>query len=120
MLGNVQVNAGRYEEGFKLFNEVLKVNAKASRALIGRGSIYALKSMLDEAILDFSRALDVDPSNKDAMTRLGQVNETFVAVTKIIERYFPENVNIFVCVDILRLCMCVCMLLFSVFVDTCC
>jgi tetratricopeptide (TPR) repeat protein len=72
VLGNVQVNAGRYEDGLRLFNDALRVNPRHARALIGRGSIWALKSQLDDAISDLSLALEYDPTNKDAMTRLGQ------------------------------------------------
>lgn len=61
------------DEAIRTYSEVLRAVPDSARALIGRGSAYALKNQLADAARDFSRASEVEPGNKDTITRLGQV-----------------------------------------------
>lgn len=73
-MGYLFVNTGRLEQALECFSQLIKILSPRIplAALLGRGTAYALKGMLIEAVEDFSDAIKSDPKCADAWKRRGQ------------------------------------------------
>src|SRR5712691_8501730 len=58
----VAVRNGNYDQAIKLLDSVLKTNPDDTLALFGRGTAQTGKKDYDRAIVDFSRAIELQPS----------------------------------------------------------
>ncbi|XP_046398327.1 RNA polymerase II-associated protein 3 isoform X2 [Ischnura elegans] len=65
----------KYGEVILDCNEVLKRDAKNVKALFRRGNAHESKGFYNEAIRDFERVLEVDPSNKQARTHVSHLKK---------------------------------------------
>ncbi|KAK3265805.1 hypothetical protein CYMTET_25540 [Cymbomonas tetramitiformis] len=76
-LGILEVNAGRVEQGIKIFDALLRAASDdlvATQAFVGRGTAKAMAGNLKEARDDFSDALRRNPDAAEAWKRRGQTN----------------------------------------------
>lgn len=71
-IGNVLVNANRFDEACAHFSELLQQRPALVGALLGRGTAHALRGRLGEAVADFTAALRADETCTDGWIRRGQ------------------------------------------------
>lgn len=55
---------GRKKENIKALNDALRYNPRYPKALVRRGDWYEKNKEYDEAIRDYSAAMDIDPQDK--------------------------------------------------------
>ncbi len=72
-LGNMEVNTGNYQVAIDWFSEILDNDSDCCAAYVGRGSALALMQLQDQAVRDFTRAIDIDDTQAEAFKRRGQV-----------------------------------------------
>jgi tetratricopeptide (TPR) repeat protein len=57
------------EKAEELFNEAIRLNPKEIAAYVNRGEVFLRQGKILEAARDFKRAVDLDPENRDPLTR---------------------------------------------------
>ena len=73
LLGYYHVNTGQLTSALALFDSVIAERKNVPIvAYLGRGTAQALLGNLTNAISDFSKAIEIDPTNDDAWKRRGQ------------------------------------------------
>jgi len=70
------IKAGNSEKAFELCSEVLKTTRQSATAFHHRGYASALMGDFDEAIDDFSKAIDIDPHYAEAYCDRGAIIKT--------------------------------------------
>lgn len=80
--GIAEVNDGKYARAISIFDQLLKEDPNYPEALIGRGTAYAFQRELEPAIVDFTKAIQSNPSACEAWKRRGQAR---AALGKFIE-----------------------------------
>lgn len=75
--GNHYLAQGRYKEASILYRRALAKNLRSSEAWFGLGSVNSKLGELPEARKDFSRAMELDPTNQDAAVQLGNLDLAF-------------------------------------------
>lgn len=68
-LGAVYLAQENLDQAEQLFNEAIKLNDREIASYVNRGEVYLRKGKILEAAQDFKRAVDLDPENKDPLTR---------------------------------------------------
>jgi tetratricopeptide (TPR) repeat protein len=76
--GNKAYSEGRYEEAINTYEKVLSQGLEASSLYYNLGNAYYKSNKLSRAILNYERALRLDPRNEDAQFNLEFAN-AFVA-----------------------------------------
>ncbi len=70
---NLMYNTSRFDEAEECFTEAIKHDKNNYEAYYLRGCTKFNRNMLDEAILDFQKALEVHPDYADAEFALGRI-----------------------------------------------
>ncbi len=75
--GNKYFARGQYKEASILYRRALAKDLRSPGAWYGLGLVYARLGELPEARKDFSRAMELDPNNTDAVIQLGDLDLAF-------------------------------------------
>lgn len=70
---NLLYNSSQFEEADKCFTEAIKYDKDNYEAYYYRGCSKVNREMLDEAILDLQKALEIKPDYADAEFTLGRI-----------------------------------------------
>jgi tetratricopeptide (TPR) repeat protein len=62
-----------YDKSINLLNEALKINPQSVKAYVVLGNVYLANGNGSEAIKNFQRAIDIDGTNPEPMTRKAKV-----------------------------------------------
>jgi len=91
----VSWNRGDYEKAISNFSEVLKINPKSANAYRHRGSIYLQRRQYDQAVSDYTKALEIESRGgaapdayyhrAEAYRRKGQYDEAISDYTRAFE-----------------------------------
>ncbi|MBQ4132904.1 MAG: tetratricopeptide repeat protein [Desulfovibrionaceae bacterium] len=65
MLGDNRLKSGRSAQAVASYSQALKFDPGFLPAIAGRGTAYLRLNLLDLALADFSRAIELDPENPD-------------------------------------------------------
>lgn len=68
-LGAVYLARENLEKAEALFDEAIRLNSKEIAAFVNRGEVYLRQGKILEAARDFKKAVDLDPENRDPLTR---------------------------------------------------
>jgi len=68
-LGAVYLAQENLEQAEQLFNEAIRLNDREIASYVNRGEVYLRQGKILEAAQDFKKAVDLDPENKDPLTR---------------------------------------------------
>jgi len=71
--GNTYLHEGRHDLAFAAFERALAIEPDA-RAFYGRALVHQHRNALDQAIADFGRVLDLDPTHIDALFKRSAVH----------------------------------------------
>lgn len=69
------MKAGRYGEAIDLLNKYISANPRESEGYNLRGKCFENRGQYQNAVLDFRRAIKLDPENKDAVENLARTQE---------------------------------------------
>jgi tetratricopeptide (TPR) repeat protein len=75
--GNKYFARGQYKEASILYRRALAKDLRSPDAWYGLGLVNAKLAQLPEARKDFSRAMELDPANQDAVVQLGDLDLAF-------------------------------------------
>jgi tetratricopeptide (TPR) repeat protein len=75
--GNRYFARGQYKEASILYRRALAKDLRSPDAWYGLGLVNAKLGQLPEARQDFSRAMELDPGNQDAIVQLGDLDLAF-------------------------------------------
>ena len=75
--GNRYFARGQYKEASILYRRALAKNRRSPDGWYGLGLVNAKLGQLPEARKDFSRAMELDPGNQDAVVQLGDLDLAF-------------------------------------------
>jgi tetratricopeptide (TPR) repeat protein len=75
--GNKYFARGQYKEASILYRRALAKDLRSPDAWYRLGLVYAKLGELPEARKDFSRAMELDPENQDAVVQLGDLDLAF-------------------------------------------
>jgi len=75
--GNQYFAQSKYKEAFILYRRALNKDLRSPEAWYRLGLVNAKLKALPEARRDFSRAMELDPANRDAVIQLGDLNLAF-------------------------------------------
>lgn len=73
--GNAAYSVGDYDKAIALYEELLDQNGFASGLLYNLGNSYAQKGQIGLAVLNYERALRLDPSHPDIAGNLAKVRK---------------------------------------------
>lgn len=80
VLKGVQVaKMGDYRRARECYDQALELNARNVDALVARGAAFANQSRFQEAVNDFERALEIDPSHPNASDYLAATRQKLAA-----------------------------------------
>jgi len=68
-LGAVYLAQENLDQAEQLFNEAIRLNDREIASYVNRGEVYLRQGKILEAAQDFKKAVDLDPENKDPLTR---------------------------------------------------
>ena len=68
----ININTGKDDVAVNIFNLIMQYRTDLPSVCIGLGSIYAMQRKFDDAILQFSNAVDLNPDLGEAYKRRGQ------------------------------------------------
>ena len=66
---NAYSNAGNYDKAIEFYNKALKVTSNPGYVIHDRGMAYPKKGELNQAILDLSKAMEINPDEKEFMAQ---------------------------------------------------
>ena len=73
--GNAAYSVGDYDKAISIYDDLLKTNGLSAGLLYNLGNSYAQKGQVGLAILNYERALRLDPSNLDISGNLAKVRK---------------------------------------------
>ncbi len=76
------MNAGRYGEAIKLLNKYISALPRRSDGYNLRGLCYEARTEYKNAVIDFRRALKLDPKNKEIRKNLNRVTAVWYKILK--------------------------------------
>lgn len=68
----ININTGKDDVAINIFNLIMQYRTDLPSVCIGLGSIYAMQRKFDDAIQQFSNAVDLNPDLGEAYKRRGQ------------------------------------------------
>jgi len=77
--GLIHMNAGRYGEAIDLFNKYISANPRKSEGYNLRGLCFEKRVQYKYAVLDFRRAIKLDPKNEEARENLRRTQKIWYA-----------------------------------------
>src|ERR1700722_15816296 len=84
---------GKYKEASILYRRALKKNLRSPEAWYGLGVVNTKLGALPEARKDFSRVMELDPSNQDAVIQLGDLDLAFYLLDPMGGRQFLADLQ---------------------------
>lgn len=93
-LGDIYYNNDNYDEAIKIFSEAVSIsedNIKKSQIYNDLGLAQLKKGIIDDAIKSFKKAIELNPSNTNAIHNLG-----LIYVRSGMEEKIKEDIKIFV------------------------
>lgn len=72
-LGAVYLAQEELESALTCFDEAIRLNDKELASYVNRGEVYLRQGKIVEAAHDFKRAVDLDPQNKDPLSRRARI-----------------------------------------------
>jgi hypothetical protein len=82
--GNESYEAGNFDQAIEEYQKIVDLGIKNSRVFYNLGNAYFRKNQLGKAVLNYRRALSLDPRDEDSMANLGFVK--FFTLDKIEEQ----------------------------------
>lgn len=73
--GNAAYSVGEYDKAIAAFEKITVENGYAPSVLYNLGNSYAQKGMIGKALLNYERALKLDPSNSDILGNLDKLRK---------------------------------------------
>lgn len=89
--GNAAYSVGEYDKAIAAFETVTGENGYAPSVLYNLGNSYAQKGMIGKAVLNYERALKLDPSNSDILGNLAKLRKDaglFTPEMSTVQRFF--------------------------------
>jgi tetratricopeptide (TPR) repeat protein len=74
-LGITHAKKSDYKSAMKFYNQALQVDPKNKDAYVARGAAFANVNMLEDAVLDFEKALTIDGTDANANKYLAIIRE---------------------------------------------
>lgn len=71
--GNMQLQSKNYGEAARLFTEAIEKNSKFADAYLNRGLAKYYQGQLNEALVDYNSAIDLEPNYPEALFNRAQV-----------------------------------------------
>jgi len=93
--GNLSYENGDYEKAVSFYEELLKINEVSPEVFYNLGNSYFKLKKIGKAILNYERALRLDPRDKDAQLNLKLAKEMAVDKINTSERGFVLNMILF-------------------------
>jgi tetratricopeptide (TPR) repeat protein len=69
-LGHTYYVFGKFDLALDHLNKALELDAKCENAYLGRARLYRAQSKFTEVILDYLKAIELNPTNKEVVTEL--------------------------------------------------
>lgn len=79
LIGRELVKVGQLNEAFEKYQSALELDSDCIAAIISRGELFLMKNKAAKALADFSKALEMDPLNKEAKKHLSIAMESVKA-----------------------------------------
>ena len=76
-IANSLVKENKLDKALTEYTKAIETNVNLSEAYYGRGSVYLGQEKLEEAAIDFRKAIDINPKYIDAHKKLA---ETFTKI----------------------------------------
>lgn len=93
---NKAYSADKFADAISLYNKVIKEEGVSSELYYNLGNAHYRSGHMGEAILNYERALKLNPSNGDARTNLEFVKEKAGVTESSNGNYFTEKFNDFI------------------------